>query len=91
MYITRNAGLEESQAGIKIAGRNINNLRYARDTTVMAETEKLKHAGACLTSGLGAQSAGPFLGNQGRHACSGRCVTEVERGLLLLLSRFSRV
>ena len=38
----RNAGLEESQAGIKIAGRNINNLRYARDTTVMAETEKLK-------------------------------------------------
>ena len=38
----RNAGLEESQAGIKIAGRNINNLRYADDTTVMAESEKLK-------------------------------------------------
>ena len=38
-YILRNAGLEEAQAGIKIAGRNINNLRYANDTTLMAETE----------------------------------------------------
>ena len=38
----RNAGLEEEQAGIKIAGRNINNLRYADDTTLMAESEKLK-------------------------------------------------
>ena len=38
----RNAGLEETQAGIKIAGRNINNLRYADDTTLIAETEKLK-------------------------------------------------
>ena len=38
----RNAGLEESQAGIKIAGRNINNLRYEDDTTLMAETEELK-------------------------------------------------
>ena len=37
-YITRNAGLEEAQAGIKIAGRNINNLRYADDTTLMAES-----------------------------------------------------
>ena len=36
----RNAGLEEAQAGIKIAGRNINNLRYANDTTLMAEGEK---------------------------------------------------
>ena len=36
-YVTRNAGLEEAQAGIKIAGRNINNLRYADDTTLMAE------------------------------------------------------
>ena len=42
-YIMRNAGLEEAQAGIKIAGRNINNLRYANDTTVMAESkEELK-------------------------------------------------
>ena len=37
-----NAGLDEAQAGIKIAGRNINNLRYADDTTVMAENEELK-------------------------------------------------
>ena len=36
----RNAGLEEAQAGIKIAGRNINNLRYADDTTLMVESEK---------------------------------------------------
>ena len=42
-YIMRNAGLEESQAGMKIAGRNINNLRYADDTTLMAESkEELK-------------------------------------------------
>ena len=38
----RNAGLEETQAGIKIAGRNINNLKYADDTTLMAESEELK-------------------------------------------------
>ena len=43
-YIMRNAGLEETQAGIKIAGRNINNLRYADDTTLMAESkQKLKN------------------------------------------------
>ena len=39
-YIMRNAGLEETQAGINIAGRNINNLRYADDTTLMAESEE---------------------------------------------------
>ena len=39
-YIMRNAGLEEAQAGIKIAGRNINNLRCADDTTLMAESEE---------------------------------------------------
>ena len=39
-YIIRNAGLEETQAGIKITGRNINNLRYADDTTIMAESEE---------------------------------------------------
>ena len=39
-YIMRNAGLEEAQAGIKIAGRNINNHRYADDTTLMAESEE---------------------------------------------------
>ena len=41
-YIMRNTGLEEAQAGIKIAGRNINNLRYADDTTLTAESEELK-------------------------------------------------
>ena len=41
-YIMRNAGLEEAQAGIKIVWRNINNLRYADDTTIMAESEELK-------------------------------------------------
>ena len=41
-YIMRNAGLEEAQAGIKIARRNISNLRYAEDTTLMAENEELK-------------------------------------------------
>ena len=42
MYNTRNTGLEEAQVGIKITGRNINNLRYADDTTLMAESEELK-------------------------------------------------
>ena len=41
-YIMRNAGLDEAQAGITIAGRNISNLRYADDTTLMAESEELK-------------------------------------------------
>ena len=41
-HIMRNAGLDEAQAGIKIARRNINNLRYADDTTLMTESEKLK-------------------------------------------------
>ena len=39
-YIMRHTGMEEAQAGIKIAGRNINNLRYADDTTLMAESEE---------------------------------------------------
>ena len=39
-YIMRNAGLKEAQAGVKIAGRNVNNLRYADDTTLMAESEE---------------------------------------------------
>ena len=43
-HIVRNAGLEETQAGIKIAGRNINNLRYADDTTLMAESEEERGA-----------------------------------------------
>ena len=42
-YIIRNTGLDEAQAGIKIAGRNINNLSYVDDTTLKAETEELKN------------------------------------------------
>ena len=41
-YITRNTGLDEAHTGIKISGRNINNLRYANDTTLMAESKELK-------------------------------------------------
>ena len=41
-YFMRNSGLDEAQAGIKVIGRNINNLRYADDTTLMAESEELK-------------------------------------------------
>ena len=41
-YIIRNSGLEEAQAGIKIAGRNINNFKYADDTILMGESEELK-------------------------------------------------
>ena len=42
MYIMRNTGLAEAQAGIKISGRNINNLRYADDTSLMADSKDLK-------------------------------------------------
>ena len=41
-YVMRNAGLDETQAGIKIAGKNVSNLRYADDTTLLAESEELK-------------------------------------------------
>ena len=61
-YIMRNAGLEETQAGIKIAGRNINNLRYADDTTLTAESaaitltqqmkKKLAHRSSHIASEL---------------------------------------
>ena len=47
-YIMRNAGLEDPQAGIKTAGRNINNLRYADDTTLMAESEEELHQGLLM-------------------------------------------
>ena len=49
-YIMRNAGLEETQAGIKIAGRNINNLRYADDTTLMAESKGKGVCQGCILS-----------------------------------------
>ena len=47
-YIMRNAGLEEAQAGIKIAGRNINNLRYTDDTTLTAESEEVEEVKSLL-------------------------------------------
>ena len=50
-YIMRNAGLEEAQAGIKTAGRNINNLRYADDTTLMADSECSYEIERCLPLG----------------------------------------
>ena len=53
-YIMRNAGLEEAQAGIKIAGRNINNLRYADDTTLMAESKEARSALESRRVSLGA-------------------------------------
>ena len=49
-YIMRNAGLNEAQAGIKIANRNINNLRYADDTTLMAESDRLYFGGSKITA-----------------------------------------
>ena len=55
----RNAGLEEAQAGIKMAGRNINNLRYADDTTLMAESEEeLKSLLMTQRDGLGKEGSG---------------------------------
>ena len=74
----RNAGLEETQAEIKIAGRNINNLRYADDTTLMAEREeelksllmkvkvKSEKVGLKLNIGMGREEGGGFrMGNSG--------------------------
>ena len=61
----RNAGLEEAQAGIKIAGRNINNLWYADDTTLMAESEEeLKSLSMLLNCGVG-EDSWESLGLQG--------------------------
>ena len=51
-YIMRNTVLEEAQAGIKIAGTNINNLRYADDTTLMAESERELHLTLSVNFGL---------------------------------------
>ena len=56
-YIMQNAGLDETQAGIQIAGRNINNLRYADDTTLVAESEGLKN----LTTKLKEESKKSWL------------------------------
>ena len=60
----RNAGLEEAQAGIKIAGRNINNLRYADDTTLMAESEEELHQGLLMKVKEGKKKVGLKLNVQ---------------------------
>ena len=62
-YIMRNAGLEEAQAAIKIAGRNINNLRYADDTTLMAESEE-ELKGLLMKVKVESEKVGLKLNNQ---------------------------
>ena len=81
-YITRYSGLEEAQAGIKIAGRNINNLRYADDTTLMAESEEelisllMKVKEESVKSWLKAQhSENKDLGIQSHHFMGNRWET----------------
>ena len=80
----RNAGLEEAQAGIKIAGRNINNLRYADDTTLMAESKELKS----VLMKMKEESEKLASNSTFRKLRSLHLVLLL---LLLLLSRFSRV
>ena len=63
-YIMRNAELEKAQAGIKIAGRNINNLRYADDTTLMAESEEELHQGLLMKVKEGKKKVGLKLNVQ---------------------------
>ena len=84
----RNAGLEEAQAGIKIAGRNINNLRYADDTTLMAESEReLKsllmkvRESEKVGSKLNIQKTKIFLGS--KITADDNCSHEIKRRLLL--------
>ena len=99
-YIMRNTGLDETQAGIKIAGRNINNLRYADDTTFMAESEeelkslliKVKGESENVALKLNIQktkvmASSPITSRQ----IDGETVETALLLLLLLLSRFSRV
>ena len=63
----RNAGLEEAQTGIKIAGRNINNLRYADDTTLMAENEELKSL-LMKVKGVGEDSEVPWTARRSKQS-----------------------
>ena len=74
----RNAGLEEAQAGIKIAGRNINNLRYADDTTLMAEIEKELKS---LLMKVKEENEKVFRGS--KITADGDCSHEIKRHLLL--------
>ena len=90
----RNAGLEEAQAGIKIAGRNINNLRYADDTTLMAESEELKsllmkvkeeseQVGLKLNIQKTKITASDFILGGSKITAPGDCSHEIKRRLLL--------
>ena len=72
----RNAGLEEAQAGIKIAGRNINNLRYADDTTLMAESEALKSL--LMKVKEESEKAGLKLNIQKRKIMASDCITSLQ-------------
>ena len=63
----RNAGLEEAQTGIKIAGRNINNLRHADDTTLMAENEELKSL-LMKVKGVGEDSEVPWTARRSKQS-----------------------
>ena len=92
----RNAGLDEAQAGIKIARRNINHLRYADDTTLMAESEeelksllmKVKEESEKTGLKLNIQktkimASSHFMGNRWGNSADGDCSHEIERHLLL--------
>ena len=93
----KNAGLEETQAGIKIAGRNINNLRYADDTTLMAESEKVGlklniqktkiMASGPITSwridGETVETVSDFIFGGSKITADGECSHEIKRRLLL--------
>ena len=76
----RNAGLEEAQAGIKIAGRNINNLRYADDTTLMEESEELK---SLLMKVKEESAISDFILGGPKIAANGDCSHEIKRRFLL--------
>ena len=94
-YIMRNAGLEEAQAGIKIAWRSINNLRYVDDTTLMAESEKelksllmkVKEESGPITSweidGETVETASDFILGGPKITADGDCSHEIKRLLLL--------
>ena len=92
----RNAGLEETQAGIKIAGRNINNFRYADDTTLMAESEELKGlliqvkeeseevSLKLITSWeIDGETVSDFIFGGSKITADGNCSQDIKRHLLL--------
>ena len=89
-YIMRNAGLEESHAGIKTAGRNINNLRYADDTTLMAESEgEIKHLLMRMKDEI--EEAGLKLNIQKTNIMASGPITswQIEGGKVKNIGRFS--